>query len=166
MALEGVLLVDGYILCRAVDLAGGGDKHALGAQLAGGVQHVQRALDVGVHIAVRAVVGEGNSDKRCQVEHPLLPAHGGTHAVGVAHVAHKDINFIADLRRQRVDPAQRAEGIVQAECADLFAALDEFFSQMAANKAVCTGDHNGMCHFVLLYQRGQCPIFQLYYKIV
>ena len=164
LALERVLLVDGHILCRAVDLAGGGDEYALGVQLARGVQHIQRTLDVGVHIAVGAVVRKRNGNQCGQMEDALLPAHGGAHAVGVAHVAHKDINFIADLRRQGVDPAQRAEGIVQAECADLFAALDEFFGQMAANKAVCTGDHNGMCHCMLLYSRGQCPILHLITK--
>lgn len=94
-----MLLVDGHVLRRAVDLAGGGDEHALGVQLTRGVQHVQRALDVGVHVAVRAVVGEGDRDECGQVEHALLPAHGGAHAVGVAHVAHEDVDFAADLRR-------------------------------------------------------------------
>ena len=164
LALEGVLLVNGHILCRAVDLAGGGDEHALGVQLTRGVQHIQSTLDVGVHIAVGAVVGEGNRNEGGKVEHTLLPAHGGAHAVGVAHITHENVDLLADLRRQGVDPAQRAEGIVQAECADLFAALDEFFGQMAANKAVCTGDHNGMCHCMLLYSRGQCPILHFITK--
>ena len=157
LALERVLLVDGHVLRRAVDLAGGGDEHALGVQLTRGVQHIQRALDVGVHVAVRAVVGEGDRDERGQMEHALLPAHGGAHAVGVAHVAHEDVDFAADLRRQGVDPAQRAKGIVQTERADLFAALDEFFGQVAANKAVCAGDHNGVCHCLLLFKKGTMP---------
>ena len=45
------------------------------------------------------------------VEHALLPAHGGAHAVGVAHVAHEDVDFAADLRRQgRVFHGPRLHG--------------------------------------------------------
>ena len=153
MALVGVFFVDGYVLRGAVDLAGGGDEHAARAQLPRGVEHVERTLDVGVDVAVGAVVGERDRDERRQVEHPFLPAHGGAHAVGVAHVAHKDVDLVFDLGRQGVDPPQRAEGIVQAERADFFAALDEFFRQMAADKAVGAGDHYGMCHGMLLYKR-------------
>ena len=63
LALERVVLVNGHILGGAVYFAGGSNHHALGAQLAGGVQHVQGALDVGIHIAVRAVVAERNGDQ-------------------------------------------------------------------------------------------------------
>ena len=171
MTLEGVLFVDGHILGGTVDLAGGGDQHALGVQLAGGVQDVEGALDVGVHIAVRAVVGERNCDEGGQVEDTLLPAHGGAHAVGVTHVAHEDVDLVADLRRQSVDPAQRAERVIQAEGANFFAALDKFFGEVAANKAVCTGNHYGMCHCLLLTSikgrpEGGFPHDFNYYKIV
>ena len=145
-----MLFVDGHILGGTVDLAGGGDQHPLGVQFPGGVEDIQGALDVGVHIAVGAVVGERDGDEGRQVEDPLLPAHGGAHTVGVAHIAHENIDFVADLGRESIDPAQGAEGIVQAEGADLLAALDQFFCQMAANKAVCAGDHYGMCHGLLL----------------
>ena len=70
----------------------------------------------------------------------LLPAHGGAHAVGVAHIAHEDVHLVFDLCRKRVDPAQRTDGIVQAEGADLLAALDEFFGQVAADETVGAGD--------------------------
>ena len=157
LALVGVLFVDGHILGGAVDLAGGGDQHPLGAQFPGGVEDVQGALDVGVHIAVGAVVGERDGNERRQVEHPLLPAHSGAHTVGVAHVAHKNIDLIADFFGQGVDPAQGPEGIVQAESADFLAAFDQFLGQVAADKTVCAGDHYGMCHGVLLLSTGRSP---------
>ena len=51
-----------------------------------------------------------------------------------------------DLCRKRVDPAQRTEGIVQAEGADLLAALDEFFGQVAADETVGAGDEYSVRH--------------------
>ena len=146
LALERVVLVNRHILGGAVYFAGGSNHHALGAQLAGGVQHVQGALDVGIHIAVRAVVAERNGNQGSQMEHALLPAHGSTHAVGVTYIAHKDIHFIADLRGQGIDPAQGTKRVIQAESTHFLAAFYQLFGQMAADKAIGTGHHNGMGH--------------------
>ena len=140
------MLVNGHILGGAVYFAGGSNHHALGAQLAGGVQHVQGALDVGIHIAVRAVVAERNGNQGSQMEHALLPAHGSTHTVGVTYIAHKDIHFIADLRGQGIDPAQGTKRVIQAESTHFLAAFYQLFGQMAADKAIGTGHHNGMGH--------------------
>ena len=118
----------------------------LGAHLTGGVQHVQGALDVGIHIAVGAVVAEGDGDEGRQMIDDLLALHGVAHAVGVAHVAHEHFDLVLDLGGQGVQPAPGAEGVIQAEGLDLFALFDQFLGEMAADEAVGAGDHDGMCH--------------------
>ena len=146
LALIGMLLVDGHILGGAVHLAGAGDQQALGAHLTGCVQHVQGALDVGVHIAVRAVVAEGDGDQRRQMVNDVLPFHGMAHAVGVADIAHEHLNLVFDLPGQGVQPAPGAEGIVVAEGLDLLALSHQLFGEVAANEAVGSGDHHSVRH--------------------
>ena len=146
LALVGMLLVDGYILSGAVHLAGAGDQETLGAHLTGRVQHVQGALDVGVHVAVRAVVAEGNGDQRRQVIHDVLPFHGVAHAVGVTDVAHEHLDLVFDLLGQGVQPAPGAEGIVVAEGLDLLALSYQLLGEVAADEAVGSGDHHSVRH--------------------
>ena len=141
-----MLFVNGHILCRAVHLAGAGDHHALGAQLTGSIQHIQGALDVGVNIAVRAVIAEGNGNQRCQMEHALLAAHSGAHTVGVTHIAGENFDLAADLFGQSIDPAKGAKRVVQAESGHLFAAFHQLFGKVAADKAIGAGDQNTIGH--------------------
>ena len=78
------------------------------------------------------------------MEHPFLPAHGGAHTVGVAHIAHENVHLVSDFGRQGVDPAQAPEGIVQAESADLLAAFHKLLRQMTADKSIGAGNKNGV----------------------
>ena len=155
LALIRMLLVDGNIQGGAVHLAGGGDHHALGVQLAGGVQHVQGALDVGVYIAVGAVVAEGDGNQSGQMVHMLLTAHCGAHTVGVTHVAGEDLNLAANLLGQGVDPAQLTKRVVQAEGGYLFAGLDQLLGEVTANETIGAGDHYFMGHSLFSFQKQQ-----------
>ena len=68
LALAGMALVDGYVARRAEHLGGRGDEEALDAEVAGGLQHVERALHVGGDVAVGRLVGVGDGDQRGEVE--------------------------------------------------------------------------------------------------
>ncbi len=62
LALQGMRLGNGHEAGGAVDLAGGGVNNLADAQLTRGLDDVERALDVGVDVSVRRMIGVGDRD--------------------------------------------------------------------------------------------------------
>ena len=105
LALKGMVLGDGDEAGGAIDLAGGGVDDPADAQFAGGLHHVERALDVGVHIGVGRVVRVGNGDECRQVQDGVTTGHGGAHPVGIADVAGEYFEMSAHFLGAVVEPA-------------------------------------------------------------
>ena len=60
-----------------------------------GLQDVQRAFDIGSHVAPRRFVGVGDRDQRREVQNDLLPLDGPIHEVAVFDIAADDLNCTA-----------------------------------------------------------------------
>ena len=88
------------------------------------------------------------------MEHALLSLHGGAHAVGVPDIAHEDLDLTADLGREGIDPSTGIKRIIIAEGFHFFAFFHQFFREVAADKAVCTGHHNSMRHMENSFSAG------------
>ncbi|MNT05198.1 hypothetical protein D3C72_1398100 [compost metagenome] len=77
---------NGNETCRAIHFAGRCVDDPFDTQFARGLQHVQRALDVGINVCVRRVVGKWNGDQGRQVQYGITALHCCLDAVGVADI--------------------------------------------------------------------------------
>ena len=79
-------------------------NHLLYAEVAGCLHDVQGALDVGVHVGIGGMVGVGNRDQRCQVQHDINMLRDRFAVMWIAHVAvdHFDLIQTIDI----LQPAQ------------------------------------------------------------
>lgn len=143
LPLIGMLFIDGNIAGCAVNLGSGSDENLGSAELAGGLQDVEGALDVGIHVGIRRVIAEGDGDQGGEVEDDVDAFHRGFHAVRVADVTAEEVDFRAFLPAEAVQPAKRAEGVVADEGAHLAALGDEVFGEVAADETIGAGDENG-----------------------
>ena len=137
-----MLLVDRRVTGCAVNLGCGCHQHSRRAQLAGGLQDIQRALDVGVHIGIRRMVAEGDADERRQVKNHIDAFHGGFHAVRIADITAEKLHLPADFLGQPVQPTEGVERVVVDEGANLAAEAGEVLRKVTADETIGTGDEN------------------------
>ena len=139
---------------RAVDLAGRGMHHLLHPEIEHRLQHVQRALDIGVDVAVRCLVRIGDRDQRRQVQHRATALYRAAHRVSVADVAGHHLHVLAQRCRQRVQPAPGIEGVVMDHGAHVVALVQQAFDQVRADKSGGAGDEDflaGEVHWSFLW---------------
>jgi hypothetical protein len=110
-----------------------------GPEGASRLQHVERALDVGVDVRVGRVIGERNSDECGEVKNDVAALCGFAHAVGIPNVAREHVQGLLSLARQRVEPAPAVEGVVVDESADIASAIEERLDQVASDEAIGAG---------------------------
>lgn len=110
LGLPRVFLVDGNVLCGAVDLAGGGDDDAVAPGIACGLAHIECAADVGVDVAVGCNVAVWNGYERRKMKHRAAVACYFATVVGVAHIAayHFEAVVLSDVFK----PAPVVEAVV------------------------------------------------------
>ena len=112
------------------------------AELARGLEHVERSLDVGIDVGIGRMVGERDRDERGEVQHRIAPLHRRLHAVRVANVAGEDVERVAYLLRRVVEPSPRIEGIVEDEGADIDSLRDQRFHEVGPDEAIGARDQN------------------------
>ena len=81
-----MFFINRHVLCRTVHFRSGGHQEPFGPQLPRCLQHVQGSFDIGVHIEVRRLIREGNTDESGEVKHHLATAHSRLDTIGVADV--------------------------------------------------------------------------------
>ena len=81
----------------------GGTELAFDHEVARRMQHVERALDVGVDIGIGRMKAEGYRDQRGEVQDDRAAAHRLAHAVRIADVS-------GDVAGAAIEPAPRIEG--------------------------------------------------------
>ena len=150
MALIRMALVNGNVACRAIHFGRGCDQHAPRAKIPGGLEHIQRTLDICVHIGVRRIIAEGNGNQRGQVEHSRAPLYRLPNAVGIAYIPGKYLHMIHDGGGQRIQPPPGIKRIVKGEGPNLIA----LFRQMAADKTVRACDQHFRSHNVVSFPAG------------
>ena len=138
LTLEGMGFADGDAVRRPVDLAGRCVHHPAAARTPGALQHVERALHVGVHEALRGCIAVRDGDERRQMKDGVHTSARLLHEAGVADVTQPHIQALLDRRFGVVQPAQRSVRVVEAEGAYVGAQRDEALGQMAPDEAVGT----------------------------
>src|SRR5262249_9097434 len=61
--------------------------------------------------------------------------YGSAHAVGVAHIAGEDVEFLADIGRRGIEPAVRAHAVVVHESAHRDIAPDQLFRKVRSDES-------------------------------
>lgn len=120
-------------------------NNPLHAQIAGGLDDVQRALDVGVNIGVRRVIGIGNGNQGGKVQYDIAAFHRRVNTVRIADVAGEHFELSYDIRRSVIQPAPRVERVVKHEGAHLVALAHERLDQVRPDEAV--GPGHQILHF-------------------
>ena len=104
-----------------------------------GLQHVQRAFDIGADVAARRLVGVGDGDQRREVQDDLLPLDGSIHEVAVFDVAADDLDCLAHRLVKKGKIADERAGIVSNHGGDRGARRHERLDEMAADEATGAG---------------------------
>ena len=82
-----MLLVDGHILCCAVDLGGGGHDEPLHTLVERRLAHVERPLHICVNVALRRHIAVRYGNQRGEVKHCVHPFGDMPAEGGIAHIA-------------------------------------------------------------------------------
>ena len=146
LALQRVCLGDGHEARGAVDLAGGGVDDRPDAQIARGLDHVERAFDVGIDGGVGRMVRVWDCNQRGQVQDCIAAGHGGAHAIRVADVTSEDLELAADVFGAVVQPTPGVEGVVEDEGLDVVARAYEGFGEVGTDETVGAGDEDFIRH--------------------
>ena len=130
----------------AVGLAGGGVNHPFQAKIAGGLHHVQGAMDVGVDIAGGRHIAVGNRDQSSQVEHRAAAPHRLPHAERVPDVTQYQLKVCPGIGRKRVEPAVAPDRVVLAERPHGSPFGQQGFHQMGTDEPIGSGDQGPWGH--------------------
>ena len=145
----------GNVAAVAVDGRRRRGHDAPDALVAGGEQHVERALDVDGGRRQRVLHRARNGAERALVEDDLDAADGRVHALVRAEVALDDLDVPSELREVR--PAAGREVV---EHADVVAALEQRLDEVRADEAGAAGDEDAL-HAAPRRRRGSwrraCP---------
>ena len=117
-----MLLVDRHILRGTIHLAGRSHHHTLHALVAGSLADVERALDVGINIAVGGNVTVRNGNESGKMQHSVAAAHDGAAEIWVAHIA---AHHLKALVMHIVEPAPVVERIIETQSADVVALAEQ-----------------------------------------
>ena len=119
----------------AVSGRGGGEHHAFHFGVARGDQHVEGALDIDL-VGFQGIFHRaGNGSARGEMQHVIGFLHGAAYGFEVVDAALDEGNFVADLG----EIFFLAGGEI-VEDHHAFAAADEFFDGVGADKARATGN--------------------------
>lgn len=117
-------------------------NHPPHAQLARGLQHVERTFDIGVHIGIGRVVRIRNSNQCSQVKNSVAALHRLPHPVRVANVAGKDIQVVSNVLRRVIQPTPGVEGVIEDEGTDIETLPDQSFREMRTDETIRTSYKN------------------------
>jgi hypothetical protein len=133
-----VFLVDGNVLRRAIDLAGGSVDEPFQAAGAGSLAEIERPLNIRFHETGRRAVAVRNGDQRSQVEDDFRAAEQLHAQVRIADVAgdHTDVFQAGEF----LQPAPVVERVVQGERRHFRAGCGEMLDQMGADEAIGASD--------------------------
>src|SRR4051812_18460966 len=77
----------------------------------------------------------GYRDQRGEMQDGVASLHRGTHAIGIADIAGKYVEFLANLGRRRIEPAVRAHAVVMHERAHVEIPADQFLREMRSDES-------------------------------
>lgn len=137
LRVDRVRLVDGDVLGRAVDLAGGGMDH-LHPILPGRLKDVIGSLYVGSDVGQRRDVGIGNAYQGGQVKHRIAALDGGFYQVVVTDVAGDDLYGIPTGRV--LQPPPGVSGVIADKGTDRVPLLYQLFHKVRGNETARAGD--------------------------
>src|SRR5690242_975008 len=83
-----------------------GMNHTLYAETTRGFQDVQRALDIGAHVAARRHVGIRNGDQSGEVQYDVLPFHRALDKIAVLDIPGRDGELPQLVRGEQGEIAQ------------------------------------------------------------
>ena len=146
LGLQRVRLADRDRARGAVGLAGRGVHQPGGAAGPHRLEHVQGADHVGVHERPRRAVGVGNRSERGQVVHDRGALDHLAHRGRVAHVAEHHVDLVQDVGGQHVQPAARAEQVVQHHGPHPVPAAHQRLDQVGADETLGPRDGNFVPH--------------------
>jgi hypothetical protein len=138
LRLQWVLLVDGYVLGSAVNLASGGVDHAFDAILHRRLADIECALDIGVDVAVGRDVGVGDRDQRAEVEEDVHVLGDVLAVMRITDVAVEDLDLLQAAHV--LQPAPAIEGVVLGQRFHLVALGNQHFSEVRADEAIGAGN--------------------------
>jgi hypothetical protein len=146
LPLERMILGDWHKSSRSIDFAGGCVDYSFNSEFPSGLENIECAFDVGIHIGVGRVVGVGNTDECSQVEDRLASSHSLFNSVRVANIARKNFELPLNLERTVIEPTPGVEGVVENEGAHFVTGPDESLCEVRSNESVGAGDKEFMAH--------------------
>lgn len=142
IGLVGVIFSDGHELGCTVYFAGGGVNHAFNTQILCGLDDIERAFDVRIHVSVRGMIGIGNGNERCKVQYDIAAFHCLANAIGVAHISREDFKIFRDILGRAVQPSPRVEGVIEDKGTNGITQANQVLHKVGADKAVGPSNEN------------------------
>lgn len=140
LRLQWVLLVDGYVLSGAIDLAGRGVDHAFHAVLHRRLADVECAFDIGVNVTVGCNVRVRDGDQCGQVKHDIDVFSNVFTIMGVTNISGKYLNIVFAI--YIFQPSPIVKRVVLRKSFDFISLSHQNFSKMGTDKSIGTSDQN------------------------
>ena len=118
-----------------------------------GLQHVECARYVGLHIRIGAVVTEGDGNERCEVQHMATATRSRINPTGITDITRYHLNLTQHLLFDGFESAPRVEGVVVNKRTNVMACSHQLFGEVRTNKSICACYQYLVCHDLIAINR-------------